>query len=56
MSRGDDITKCCRCENKSFTFCLNCKNSSNFKAECTYDEWKQKRKEKSRREKYGNIK
>ena len=48
---GCDVTKCCRCENKSFTFCLECRNNSNFKAECTYDEWKQKRKEETRRNK-----
>ena len=35
------------------TFCLDCKNSNNFKAECTYEEWKQKRKEESRRKKNG---
>lgn len=41
----NDATKCCRCENKSFEGCLGCRNGSNFKAECTYDEYKQKRKE-----------
>lgn len=49
----NDITKCCRCTNKSFTGCLECKNGSNFDAECTYEEWKQKRKEESRRDKNG---
>ena len=48
-----DVTKCCRCSNKSFTGCLECKNSSNFNPECTYEEYKQKRKEETRRVKNG---
>lgn len=48
-----DLTKCCRCANKSYTFCFNCRDNDNFKAECTYEEWKQKRKEESRRKKNG---
>lgn len=49
----NDITKCCRCTNKSFKNCPECKNGSNFDAECTYEEWKQKRKEESRRDRNG---
>lgn len=44
----NDITKCCRCVNKSFNGCLECRNSSNFKAECTYDEWKKRRKNETK--------
>ena len=44
-----DITQCCRCENKSFAGCSECKDGSNFKSECTYEEYKKKRKEETRR-------
>lgn len=44
-----DKSKCCRCSNKSFTYCSTCKDDSNFEPECTYEEWKRKRKEESRR-------
>ena len=47
--------KCCRCENKSYKFCSDCIDSDcidykHFKPTCTYEEWKQKRKEDSRRD------
>lgn len=43
-----DKTKCCRCENKCYTYCRTCDGNSNFKAVCSYEEWKQKRKEESK--------
>lgn len=42
-------SKCCRCENKSYTYCSTCIEDSNFKPTCTYEEWKQIRKKESRK-------
>ena len=42
-------SKCCRCENKSYTYCSTCTEDSNFKPICTYEEWKQIRKKESRK-------
>ena len=49
-----DKTKCYRCENKSYTYCKDCVDNSNFKASCTYEEYKKWRKEQNRRDKLGS--
>ena len=49
--RNADNTKCCRCENKSFSSCKDCDSGNNFKARYSYEEYKRLRKEKSRNEK-----
>lgn len=45
------LEKCCRCANKSFTGCSVCRDNSNFEPECSYEEYKRRRKEESRRSK-----
>ena len=44
----EDKTKCDRCDNKSYTFCRNCDGINNFSSSCTYEEYKKRRKEKSK--------
>lgn len=43
----EEKAKCNRCENKSFLYCSKCDFGSNFKALCSYDEYKRLRKEET---------
>ena len=52
MIKNFDLPKlemCCRCANKSFTGCSICRDYSNFEPTCTYEEYKQRRKEETRK-------
>ena len=49
--KKNDPTKCCRCLNKNYMNCSVCKGDSNFIPMCTYEEWKKRRKEETRRTK-----
>ena len=53
MIRSYDLPKlenCCRCANKGFKGCSVCRDYSNFEPTCTYEEYKKRRKEETRKE------